>query len=55
MHSGNIMKEFKRTEQQTRILEGMEKVHERLITFKKRVNSELVVMRDNKIVRIKPE
>lgn len=33
----------------------MEKVYEKLIAFKKRMNSELVVIKDNKIVRIKPE
>jgi hypothetical protein len=36
------------------IMAGMKLVHQRLIEFKRRVNSELVVMRDNKIVRIKP-
>jgi hypothetical protein len=48
------MKEFKRTEQQSKILKGMEKVHEKLIEYKKRMKSELVVLQDNKIVRIKP-
>lgn len=37
------------------ILKGLEKVYERLLEFKKTKNSELVVLRDNKIVRIKPE
>jgi hypothetical protein len=36
------------------ILAGMKLVHQRLIEFKRKVNSELVVLRDNKIVRIKP-
>ena len=48
------MKEFKRTEQQSKILKGMEKVREKLIEYKKRMKSELVVLQDNKIVRIKP-
>ena len=48
------MKEYKRTEQQEKILAVMELVYERLIAFKKKMNSELVVLKDNKIVRIKP-
>ncbi|MEO6684315.1 MAG: hypothetical protein ABIN24_00050 [Dyadobacter sp.] len=42
-------------EEKNKILKGLEKVYEKLIEFKKMKNSELVVMRDNKIVRIKPE
>lgn len=42
-------------EEKKRILEGLEKVYERLLEFKKLKNSELVVLRDNKIVKIKPE
>ena len=38
-----------------KILKGLEKVYEKLIEFKKAKNSELVVLRDNKIVKIKPE
>ena len=48
------MKSYKRSAQQEKILLGMELVYERLIQFKKSVNSELVVMKDNQIVRIKP-
>ena len=48
------MKAYKRTSTQTKILEGMDKVYERLIEFKKKMNSELVVLKDDKIVRIKP-
>jgi hypothetical protein len=48
------MKEYKRTSTQTKILEGMDKVYDKLIEFKKKMNSELVVMQDDKIVRIKP-
>jgi hypothetical protein len=48
------MKNFKRSEQQQKILQGMELVYIRLIEFKKRINSELVVMKDNQIVRVKP-
>ncbi len=38
-----------------KILKGLEKVYEKLIEFKKAKNSELVVIRDKKIVKIKPE
>lgn len=42
-------------EEKTKILKGLEKVYEKLLEFKKRKNSELIVLRDNKIVKIKPE
>jgi hypothetical protein len=42
-------------ELRNKILLGLEKVYEKLIEFKKQKNSELVVMKDNKIVKIKPE
>jgi len=48
------MKTYKRTLNQKRILEGMDKVYEKLIEFKKKMNSELVILKDDKIVRIKP-
>ncbi len=38
-----------------KILKGLEKVYERLIEFKKQKNTELVVMKNGKIVKIKPE
>jgi hypothetical protein len=38
-----------------KILLGMEKVYDNLIEFKRKNNSEMVVIRDNHIVRIKPE
>jgi len=36
------------------ILKGLEKTYETLLEFKKSKNSELVVLLDNKIVKIKP-
>ena len=42
-------------EEKAKILKGLEKVYEKLLEFKKIKNSELVVLRDNKIVKIKPE
>jgi hypothetical protein len=48
------MKTHKMTPNQTKILEGMDKVYDKLIEFKKKMNSELVIIKDNKIIRIKP-
>jgi hypothetical protein len=39
---------------QKKILEGLDKVYEKLIEFKRKMNSELVIVQDDKIVRIKP-
>lgn len=49
------MKKNKMTPNQQKILDAMDKVYENLVAYKKKMNSELVVMRDGKIVRIKPE
>ena len=38
-----------------KIVKGLEKTYEKLIEFKKQKGTELVVLRDNKIVKIKPE
>jgi len=43
------------TEQQRKILDGLDLAYQRLIEYKKKMNSELVVLKDGKIVRIKPE
>ena len=48
------MKTYKRTSNQTKIIEGMDKVYEKLIEFKKKMNSELVILKEGKIIRIKP-
>ena len=45
----------KQLELRDKVLIGLEKVYEKLIEFKKQKKTELVVMKDNKIVRIKPE
>ena len=44
----------KQIELRNKILIGLEKVYEKLIEFKKHKKTELVVMKDNKIVKIKP-
>ena len=45
----------KQIELRNKILFGLEKVYEKLIVFKKQKNTKLVVIRDNKIVKLKPE
>jgi hypothetical protein len=45
----------KHIEEKNKILKGLEKVYEKLLEFKKMKNSELVILRENKIVKIKPE
>lgn len=45
----------KQKELHDKIIKGLEISYERLIAYKKCKNSVLVVMRDNKIVKIKPE
>lgn len=48
------MKEYKRSQNQQKIIDGMSKVYENLIEFKKKSNSELVIIKDNKIIKVKP-
>lgn len=48
------MKESNRTAHQKKIIEAMDKVYENLIAFKRKMNSELVIMKDGKIIRVKP-
>ena len=38
-----------------KIIDGMELVRTRLIAYKIKINSELVVMKEGKVVRIRPE
>ncbi|NLO71156.1 MAG: hypothetical protein GX102_09550 [Porphyromonadaceae bacterium] len=45
----------KHINEKNKILKGLEKVYEKLIAFKKARNSKLVVIRNNKIVKINPE
>lgn len=44
----------KQIELRNKILLGLEITYEKLIEFKKLKNTEIVVMRDNKIVKINP-
>ncbi|WP_194768792.1 MULTISPECIES: hypothetical protein [Tamlana] len=50
-----MTKKDKQIELKDKVVKGLEKVYERLIEFKKEKNSELVIMQDGKIVKIKPE
>ncbi len=50
-----MTKREKQIELRDKIVKGLEIVYERLIEFKKAKNSELVIMKDGKIVKIKPE
>lgn len=50
-----MTKRDKQIELGEKIEAGLIKVYENLIEFKKAKNSELVVMRDGEIVKIKPE
>ncbi len=44
----------KQIEERNKILLGLELVYKKLIEFKKSKNSELVILQDKKIVKIKP-
>lgn len=45
----------KSIEQRNKILLGLEEAYARLLEFKKQKNSVLVIIKDNKIVKVKPE
>ncbi len=38
-----------------KIIKGLEKVRENLIVFKRQKQSEIVIMKDGKIIKIKPK
>ncbi|MFW5721341.1 MAG: hypothetical protein ACOCWW_03055 [Bacteroidota bacterium] len=50
-----MSKRDKQIELKDKIVNGLEKVYEKLIEFKKEKKSELVIMQGDKIVKIKPE
>lgn len=41
-------------ERREKILKGLEKAYEKMLEFKKKNNSEIVIIKENKIVRIRP-
>jgi len=49
-----IAKDKESNDRVNKILKGLELSYERLLAEKKAKNSELVILRDNKIVTIKP-
>ena len=46
---------IKKPSDRDKILHGMDKVYENLIESKKKTNSDLIVLRNNQIIRIKTE
>ncbi|HRH62741.1 MAG TPA: hypothetical protein PLI68_05380 [Bacteroidia bacterium] len=48
------MKNKLRSQNIERIIKGMDKVYQNLIEHKRKINGEIVIIKDNKIVRIKP-
>jgi hypothetical protein len=48
------MKEYKRNAQTQKILDGLEIAYLRLLEYKKKINSDLVIIKDNKVIHIKP-
>lgn len=48
------MKTEAKTDTKTKILFGLDLVYEKMLAFKKQKNSEIIIWRDNKIVRLKP-
>ena len=47
------MKKHKISPHQKKILKAMDTVYENLIAYKKKINGELVVLQDDKIIRFK--
>lgn len=44
-----------KTYHRNKIIKGLDIAYQKLIEFKKQKNTKLIIIRDNKIVRIKPE
>ncbi len=45
----------KQNELRDRIIDGLKIAYQRLIEFKKQKKTDLVILKDNKIIRVKPE
>lgn len=43
-----------KVERREKIMKGLEKAYEKMLEFKRKNNSEIVIIRKNKIVKIKP-
>ena len=48
------MKTENKIERREKILKGLEKAYEKMLEFKRKNNSEIVIIKENKIVKIKP-
>lgn len=48
------MKTEERDSRKAKILSGLELASKKMVQFKKEKNSEIVIIKDNKIVRVKP-
>lgn len=46
--------ENNQTDINKKIVEGLEKAYKKLLEFKKQKQTDLVILQDNKVVRIKP-
>ena len=42
------------SEQQKKIIAGLDLIYQRLLEYKKKINSDLVIIKYNKVVHIKP-
>jgi len=41
-------------EKRNKIVKGLEKAYDKMVEFKKKANSEIVILKENKIVKVKP-
>jgi hypothetical protein len=48
------MEKYKRTENQQKINDSLKLVYDKLVEYKRKINSEIVVRKNGKIVHIKP-
>lgn len=42
-------------DEKNKILKGLEKVYERLLEYKKAKNSDLIILQNDEIIRVKPD
>lgn len=48
------MTQENREEKRDKIVKGLEKAYEKMVEFKRNNNSEIVILKENKIIKIKP-
>ncbi len=48
------MTQENREEKRDKIVKGLEKAYEKMVEFKRNKNSEIVILKENKIIKIKP-